>query len=84
MKYVHPWKINSWVKKEITYGQIIKGKPVADYISEKLAKRVGILKLKGVDCFSPVNIATVMENDATGFLPARPDADILIVGIGKA
>jgi len=31
-----------------------------------------------------VNIAKVMKNDATGFFPARPDADILIVGIGKA
>jgi methylenetetrahydrofolate dehydrogenase (NADP+)/methenyltetrahydrofolate cyclohydrolase len=29
---------------------------------------------KDVDCFSPVNVAKVMENDETGFAPCTPSA----------
>jgi len=48
-------------------------RPFPKQLEEKVLKYV-IAPEKDVDCFSPVNVAKVMENDETGFAPCTPAA----------
>jgi methylenetetrahydrofolate dehydrogenase (NADP+) / methenyltetrahydrofolate cyclohydrolase len=48
-------------------------RPFPKQLEEKVVKYV-IAPEKDVDCFSPVNVAKVMENDETGFAPCTPSA----------
>ena len=48
-------------------------RPFPKQLDESVIKYV-IAPEKDVDCFSPVNVAKVMENDETGFAPCTPSA----------
>lgn len=48
-------------------------RPLPKHINENVLKYV-IDPEKDVDCFSPVNVAKLMENDKTGFAPCTPSA----------
>lgn len=48
-------------------------RPLPKQLDESVMKYV-IAPEKDIDCFSPVNVAKVMENDATGFAPCTPSA----------
>lgn len=60
-----------------THG-ILVFRPFPKQLSESVIKYV-IAPEKDVDCFSPVNVAKVMENDQTGFAPCTPSAVIEIL-----
>ncbi|MGE5627002.1 MAG: bifunctional 5,10-methylenetetrahydrofolate dehydrogenase/5,10-methenyltetrahydrofolate cyclohydrolase [Solirubrobacterales bacterium] len=53
-------------------------RPLPKQLEEEAIKYV-IAPEKDVDCFSPVNVAKIMENDATGFAPCTPSAVIEIL-----
>lgn len=48
-------------------------RPLPKQLDENVIKYV-ISPEKDMDCFSPVNVAKIMENDATGFAPCTPSA----------
>lgn len=48
-------------------------RPFPKHIDESKIKNI-IAKEKDVDCFNPLNCASVMENDNTGFSPCTPAA----------
>lgn len=48
-------------------------RPLPKQLDENVIKYV-ISPEKDMDCFSPVNVAKVMENDPTGFAPCTPSA----------
>jgi methylenetetrahydrofolate dehydrogenase (NADP+)/methenyltetrahydrofolate cyclohydrolase len=54
---------------------ILVFRPFPKHLDEKVIKYV-IAPEKDIDCFSPVNVAKVMENDETGFAPCTPSAVI--------
>lgn len=60
-----------------THG-ILVFRPFPKQLNESVIKYV-IAPEKDVDCFSPVNVAKVMENDPTGFAPCTPSAVIEIL-----
>ena len=53
-------------------------RPFPKQLDESVIKYV-IAPEKDVDCFSPVNVAKVMESDATGYAPCTPSAVIEIL-----
>ncbi|RBP68942.1 methenyltetrahydrofolate cyclohydrolase /5,10-methylenetetrahydrofolate dehydrogenase (NADP+) [Alkalibaculum bacchi] len=55
-----------------THG-ILVFRPLPKQLDEEVIKYV-IAPEKDVDCFSPTNVAKVMEGDATGFAPCTPTA----------
>lgn len=63
--------------KKINSNKLVNGilifRPFPKQLDEKVIKYV-IAPEKDVDCFSPVNVAKIMENDATGFAPCTPSA----------
>ncbi|MBI6873916.1 bifunctional 5,10-methylenetetrahydrofolate dehydrogenase/5,10-methenyltetrahydrofolate cyclohydrolase [Clostridium aciditolerans] len=60
-----------------THGILIF-RPFPKQLDESVIKYV-IAPEKDVDCFSPVNVAKVMENDSTGYAPCTPSAVIEIL-----
>lgn len=52
---------------------ILVFRPLPKQLSESIMKYI-IAPEKDVDCFSPVNVAKVMEKDQTGFPPCTPSA----------
>ena len=48
-------------------------RPLPKQLNESVIKYV-ITPEKDIDCLSPINVAKVMENDATGFAPCTPSA----------
>lgn len=61
------------VNKDEGVNGILIFRPFPKQLDEHVIKYV-IDPEKDVDCFSPVNVAKVMENDATGFAPCTPSA----------
>jgi len=61
------------INEDKTVNGILTFRPFPKQLDEKVIKYV-IAPEKDVDCFSPVNVAKVMENDATGFAPCTPSA----------
>jgi methylenetetrahydrofolate dehydrogenase (NADP+)/methenyltetrahydrofolate cyclohydrolase len=61
------------VNKDASVNGILIFRPFPKKLDEKVIKYV-IAADKDVDCFSPVNVAKVMENDSTGFAPCTPSA----------
>ncbi len=61
------------VNKDASVNGILIFRPLPKQLDEKVIKYV-IAPEKDVDCFSPVNVAKVMESDATGFAPCTPSA----------
>ncbi|KZL93334.1 bifunctional 5,10-methylenetetrahydrofolate dehydrogenase/5,10-methenyltetrahydrofolate cyclohydrolase [Clostridium magnum] len=57
---------------------ILVFRPFPKQLDESVIKYV-IAPEKDVDCFSPVNVAKVMESDVTGFAPCTPSAVIEIL-----
>lgn len=57
---------------------ILVFRPFPKQLDESVIKYI-IAPEKDVDCFSPVNVAKVMESDATGFAPCTPSAVIEIL-----
>jgi methylenetetrahydrofolate dehydrogenase (NADP+)/methenyltetrahydrofolate cyclohydrolase len=53
-------------------------RPFPKQLDESVIKYI-IAPEKDVDCFSPVNVAKIMENDQTGFAPCTPSAVIEIL-----
>lgn len=53
-------------------------RPFPKQLDESVIKYI-IAPEKDVDCFSPVNVAKVMESDATGYAPCTPSAVIEIL-----
>ena len=66
------------INKDSCVNGILIFRPLPKQLDEKVLKYV-IAPEKDVDCFSPVNVAKVMENDATGFAPCTPSAVIEIL-----
>ncbi len=63
------------INNNVTVNGILVFRPFPKQLSESVLKYV-IDPEKDVDCFSPVNVAKVMENDETGFAPCTPSAVI--------
>jgi len=63
------------VNEDSSVNGILIFRPFPKQLDEKVIKYV-IAPEKDVDCFSPVNVAKVMENDSTGFAPCTPSAVI--------
>jgi methylenetetrahydrofolate dehydrogenase (NADP+)/methenyltetrahydrofolate cyclohydrolase len=59
-------------KREDVHGILIF-RPLPKQLDENVIKYV-ISPEKDMDCFSPVNVAKIMENDETGFAPCTPSA----------
>jgi len=53
-------------------------RPFPKQLNENVIKYI-IAPEKDVDCFSPVNVAKIMESDATGYAPCTPSAVIEIL-----
>ena len=68
--------------KEINAREDIHGiltfRPLPKHIRESVVKHV-IDPAKDVDCFNPINMATVVEGDDNGFFPCTPAAVIEIL-----
>lgn len=63
------------LNKDSSVNGILIFRPLPKQLKENVLKYV-ISPEKDVDCFSPVNVAKVMENDSTGFAPCTPSAVI--------
>lgn len=63
------------INNDVTVNGILVFRPFPKQLDESILKYV-IDPDKDVDCFSPVNVAKVMENDETGFAPCTPSAVI--------
>jgi len=61
------------INKDDSVNGILIFRPLPKQLDEKVIKYI-IAPEKDVDCLSPVNVAKVMENDATGFAPCTPSA----------
>jgi methylenetetrahydrofolate dehydrogenase (NADP+) / methenyltetrahydrofolate cyclohydrolase len=61
------------INEDKSVNGILIFRPFPKQLDEKVLKYV-IAPEKDVDCFSPVNVAKVMENDVTGFAPCTPAA----------
>jgi methylenetetrahydrofolate dehydrogenase (NADP+) / methenyltetrahydrofolate cyclohydrolase len=61
------------VNKDKAVHGILIFRPFPKQLDESVIKYV-IAPEKDVDCFSPVNVAKVMESDETGFAPCTPSA----------
>lgn len=66
------------INDDTTTHGILIFRPLPKQLDEKTINHV-ISPEKDVDCFSPVNVAKVMENDETGFPPCTPKAVIEIL-----
>lgn len=66
------------VNDDSTTHGILIFRPLPKQLNEEVIKNV-ISPEKDVDCFSPVNVAKVMENDKTGFPPCTPKAVIEVL-----
>ncbi len=63
------------VNRDDSVNGILIFRPLPKQLNEQSIKYV-IAPEKDIDCFSPVNVAKVMENDETGFAPCTPSAVI--------
>lgn len=61
------------VNKDKDVHGILIFRPLPKQLDENVIKYI-ISPEKDMDCFSPVNVAKIMENDATGFAPCTPSA----------
>jgi methylenetetrahydrofolate dehydrogenase (NADP+)/methenyltetrahydrofolate cyclohydrolase len=61
------------INEDKSVNGILTFRPFPKQLDEKVIKYI-IAPEKDVDCFSPVNVAKIMENDATGFAPCTPSA----------
>ncbi len=61
------------INKDKNVHGILIFRPLPKQLDENVIKYV-ISPEKDMDCFSPVNVAKVMENDPTGFAPCTPSA----------
>lgn len=66
------------VNQDTSANGILIFRPFPKQLSEKVIKYV-IAAEKDVDCFSPTNVAKLMEGDKTGFPPCTPTAVIEIL-----
>lgn len=66
------------INKDAKVHGILIFRPLPKQLDENVIKYV-ISPEKDMDCFSPVNVAKVMENDPTGFAPCTPTAVIEIL-----
>lgn len=66
------------VNQDDSVNGILIFRPFPKQLSEKVIKYV-IAAEKDVDCFSPTNVAKLMEGDKTGFPPCTPTAVIEIL-----
>jgi methylenetetrahydrofolate dehydrogenase (NADP+)/methenyltetrahydrofolate cyclohydrolase len=61
------------VNKDKDVHGILIFRPLPKQLDESIIKYI-ISPEKDMDCFSPVNVAKIMENDETGFAPCTPAA----------
>ncbi|WP_123053335.1 tetrahydrofolate dehydrogenase/cyclohydrolase catalytic domain-containing protein [Clostridium sp. JN-1] len=61
-----------------TVNGILIFRPLPKQLKEDSVKYI-IAPNKDVDCFSPINVSKLMENDKTGFVPCTPSAVIEIL-----
>jgi methylenetetrahydrofolate dehydrogenase (NADP+)/methenyltetrahydrofolate cyclohydrolase len=61
------------INKDKAVNGILIFRPLPKQLDESVIKYI-ISPEKDLDCFSPVNVAKVMENDETGFAPCTPSA----------
>ncbi len=66
------------INADKTVNAIMVFRPFPKQLDESVIKYI-IAPEKDVDCFSPVNVAKIMENDETGFAPCTPSAVIEIL-----
>ncbi|MBC2579667.1 bifunctional 5,10-methylenetetrahydrofolate dehydrogenase/5,10-methenyltetrahydrofolate cyclohydrolase [Clostridium sp. DJ247] len=66
------------INEDKTTNGILIFRPFPKQLDESTIKYI-IVPEKDVDCFSPVNVAKIMESDATGFAPCTPSAVIEIL-----
>jgi methylenetetrahydrofolate dehydrogenase (NADP+)/methenyltetrahydrofolate cyclohydrolase len=66
------------INKDKEVNGILAFRPFPKQLDERVIKYI-ISPEKDVDCFNPVNVAKVMENDVTGFAPCTPSAVIEIL-----
>lgn len=66
------------VNKEKAVNGILVLRPLPKQIDEKIIKNI-IAPEKDIDCFSPINMAKLMEKDKSGFSPCTPSAVIEIL-----
>lgn len=68
--------------KKLNYDRTVNGilifRPLPKQLNEDSVKYI-IAPNKDVDCFSPINVSKLMENDKTGFAPCTPSAVIEIL-----
>jgi methylenetetrahydrofolate dehydrogenase (NADP+)/methenyltetrahydrofolate cyclohydrolase len=74
-------ELKSVNKDESVHG-ILVFRPLPGHLDEEVIKYV-IAPEKDVDCFSPTNVAKVMEGDESGFAPCTPTAVIEILDYYK-
>jgi len=67
------------VNKDDSVHGILIFRPLPKHIDENVVKYV-VAPEKDVDCFSPTNVAKVMEGDRSGFAPCTPSAVMEILG----
>jgi methylenetetrahydrofolate dehydrogenase (NADP+) / methenyltetrahydrofolate cyclohydrolase len=63
------------INRDSSVNGILIFRPLPKQLDEKVIKYV-IAPEKDVDCFSPINVAKVMEHDETGFATCTPSAVI--------
>lgn len=61
------------LNKDKSVNGLLIFRPLPKQLDESVIKYV-ISPEKDMDCFSPVNVAKIMENDETGFAPCTPSA----------
>lgn len=61
------------LNKDTSVNGLLIFRPLPKQLDESVIKYV-ISPEKDMDCFSPVNVAKIMENDETGFAPCTPSA----------
>lgn len=61
------------LNKDKSVNGLLIFRPLPKQLDENVIKYV-ISPEKDMDCFSPVNVAKIMENDETGFAPCTPSA----------
>ncbi|QSZ27260.1 bifunctional 5,10-methylene-tetrahydrofolate dehydrogenase/5,10-methylene-tetrahydrofolate cyclohydrolase [Aceticella autotrophica] len=66
------------INQDKTVNGILIFRPFPKQLDEEVIKYV-IAAEKDVDCFSPINVAKLMEGDKTGFAPCTPTAVIEIL-----
>jgi methylenetetrahydrofolate dehydrogenase (NADP+) / methenyltetrahydrofolate cyclohydrolase len=61
------------INRDSSVNGILIFRPLPEQLDEKVIKHV-IVPEKDVDCFNPINVAKVMENDETGFATCTSSA----------